>query len=53
MLIRLTPPLEIAGVVAAMLLMTHASAEAQVLKPVAVHAAQAPSAGQRHRDAGR
>jgi hypothetical protein len=45
-LIRLTAPLEIAGVVVAIVLMTHSPADAQALKPVAVHAAQSPSAGQ-------
>ena len=46
MLIRLTAP-QIATVVAAMMVIAqHSSAYAQALKPVAVHAAQSPSAGQ-------
>jgi DmsE family decaheme c-type cytochrome len=45
-LIRLTVPLQIAGVVAAVILMTHSPADAQGLKPIAVHAAQSPTAGQ-------
>ena len=46
MLTRLTTPLQMAGIMQATLMMTHTSANAQVLKPVAVHAAQSPSAGQ-------
>src|SRR4030095_6000281 len=45
-LIRLTVPLQIAGVVAAVILMTHSPADAQGLKPIAVHAAQSSTAGQ-------
>src|SRR4029453_18368152 len=43
-LIRFSASLEIAGVVVAIMLSTHSPADAQALKPVAIHAAQSGAA---------